>query len=366
MKKIIFLVLSFSQFIWAGPRVVGNGGNVQEPHPVSVAYLQNLLPDARLFIVSWIQALDVQLHPQTNLVFRMPRTLSIPASFKKFFETHSNEDGNIYLELDWFRPPVIEFRTQSPCDSENGHTDGSLMATEPARICISGFSMSKKLNAENAKNQLEALIVHELSHLMGATEVEAQEIQKQYLEDMRFVSKEALLNEYKTKLSAMEKFLGFAYTQLISNVDDLGLVCKNTTLFPDDRAALLKESSVTPISAFSKTALDMVDYWRGLNIVIYHYACGEIFTGPDQDNYSKQTYLKGFSTADYLKLTDWYRNIGHKNINDASLPLYIKKITTRKELVNQINWTMMELNYGNQMAKEALTTSFLVDLNENP
>lgn len=77
---------------------------------------------------------------------------------------------------------TIELEMSKPCfDADGRERDGSIHASQPSAICISPFKMAPKLNDINVYPETVALIIHEVSHLAGADESQADEIQKQAL-----------------------------------------------------------------------------------------------------------------------------------------------------------------------------------------
>jgi hypothetical protein len=89
--------------------------------------------------------------------------------------------------------------------SETEH-DANSLKTYP-KICFSLESLSQKLHERSGKPQLIALIIHELSHVVGATEDEAQELQRLVLEKTSnriFDVVPELVKDYDRKLEEMQ------------------------------------------------------------------------------------------------------------------------------------------------------------------
>jgi hypothetical protein len=86
--------------------------------------------------------------------------------------------GSITL-WDILQTTDLEVLYDRPCKDANGHPrDGSIHASKPNTICLSAFLISPKTISERAKVEIYSLILHELSHLLGTTEAEAQEYQR--------------------------------------------------------------------------------------------------------------------------------------------------------------------------------------------
>jgi hypothetical protein len=73
----------------------------------------------------------------------------------------------------------IYIADKTPCyDAYGNPKDGSIHSPVPNTICISSFTISQKIPKSEAFPQIFSLIAHEYSHLVGATEDEADSIQR--------------------------------------------------------------------------------------------------------------------------------------------------------------------------------------------
>lgn len=89
----------------------------------------------------------------------------------------------------------IEVLTDKACKDREGHdVDGSIVSSLPNAICISAQRVMPKLIKANAHEEIEALILHEFSHLLGATEAEAIHLQQEMVRRMVNVDREGLRN----------------------------------------------------------------------------------------------------------------------------------------------------------------------------
>ncbi|MFZ4405009.1 MAG: hypothetical protein ACOYOK_12970, partial [Pseudobdellovibrionaceae bacterium] len=87
----------------------------------------------------------------------------------------SKKDKTIY---DLIRETKINLVSDKPClDFLNQPKDGSVANTPAGTICISADSIAKKLDYANVFENTFQLVGHELSHLLGTTEDEANAIQ---------------------------------------------------------------------------------------------------------------------------------------------------------------------------------------------
>jgi hypothetical protein len=72
----------------------------------------------------------------------------------------------------------LEIRKDRACkDAYGNERDASIYASTPNTICVSSYRINPKTVAERAKIEIYALLMHELSHILGTTEAEAQEYQ---------------------------------------------------------------------------------------------------------------------------------------------------------------------------------------------
>lgn len=164
------LTLSLGSFAQAGG--VGSGGGqttVPDPsHPEQIA--RTLETEARFMIQAWLNRQEKNFNEQSASV-RAQNPL------RKIFE---NQPGLSQL----IATVPAELRMTNTChDSANSPVDGSIYGKKPGSICLSPFSMAPKLSQQNYKAETFALLVHELSHLLGTTEDEAEIIQQVALKD---------------------------------------------------------------------------------------------------------------------------------------------------------------------------------------
>lgn len=79
----------------------------------------------------------------------------------------------------------LHIKDESPCyDMNRVPVDGSFVIGNKSRVCISSYNLAQKVHADDILMQASALLLHEYSEYMGATEVQAVEIQKQVLYDL--------------------------------------------------------------------------------------------------------------------------------------------------------------------------------------
>jgi hypothetical protein len=79
-------------------------------------------------------------------------------------------------------PTPIQFLEKAPCLDRNGAAkDASIEAPSPFKICMSLSHLEKRLNQSNYEIELLALYLHEVAHLYGANETDAEALQSEIL-----------------------------------------------------------------------------------------------------------------------------------------------------------------------------------------
>lgn len=144
----------------------GGGGNVfpvrvpesyQDPEQV-----EDSIHSSRRMAVQTLQTLQSELavaesaDPILSAIFALP--------------------GDIVATSQRVKPHIEE---DEPCyDRHGAPVDGSILSERAGRFCISAFTIAQKVHAEEIQAQAAALMIHEYSELVGASEEEAQHIQK--------------------------------------------------------------------------------------------------------------------------------------------------------------------------------------------
>jgi hypothetical protein len=172
---LLFLIIFTSASAIAAPvdregGIEGGGGGTLPVSPASPDLLQSRLiqnakRDLRLYIKSAQYGYELVPHaPRPN-----------PDKDDKMF------GGPVKL-FDILEKTDMEILLDRPCkDAFGNDVDGSVHASKPDTICISAFSIAPKVDEDQVLAQTEALIVHELSHILGTTENEARDLQRNAL-----------------------------------------------------------------------------------------------------------------------------------------------------------------------------------------
>ena len=106
--------------------------------------------------------------------------LRLYINYRRFFSDNMDPyfggDQNLATVLE---KTDLEVLTTGACKDANGHeVDASIHASKPNAICLSIPRIQPKLIKEIANKEILALLVHELTHLLGANEAEAVQAQK--------------------------------------------------------------------------------------------------------------------------------------------------------------------------------------------
>jgi len=151
--------------------VSGGGGGTTNPHPAN--------PDSIVYSVKNYSAkiITTWFNIREAVFNRLDPEKKKASPYYKIFQS----DKNIF-EL--IKSTEAELRMSRPClDAQGLERDGSIYASKPQAICISPFTMAPKLSEYNYTQETLALIIHELTHLMGADEEEAESIQQDAIYD---------------------------------------------------------------------------------------------------------------------------------------------------------------------------------------
>ncbi len=152
--------------------VSDGGGGLINPTPADPQAMVYEVKDAASWIIPlWLNAKEAEFEALSPIG-------QSTSPYRVLFQ--SSPDVFEVLE----KTPV-ELRMSEPCYDKSGVAwDGSAYATQADAICLSPFRMAPKLSYLNYHYETVALIIHELSHKVGANESEAQAIQQRAIEEL--------------------------------------------------------------------------------------------------------------------------------------------------------------------------------------
>lgn len=227
--------------------ISGGGGGTLPSNPISIYEVKKIVQNSKKDLRLLLNFYDHGKLKNDSFIYN-------EAVYKKIFQ------GDKTIR-DLLETIDIELRETEACyDSENNPVDASIFSKLQNAICLSSFRVAPKLTADNARNEIEALLLHELSHLLGTTEDEAVWLQIRTISDIREADDHSIDQFLRDKLKILEDIQSSFRTVLTSkNFDELEekllssqLLSLNTwTSFYDleKRRALLTHDEIYYLSA---------------------------------------------------------------------------------------------------------------------
>lgn len=159
--------------------ISGGGGGTTNPDPIDKEELVIQFNDdfANGYKIAY-----------TWLIAQQKKFLDASAEEKATFPTRIlfENSKDVFQVL---RETKVEMRMNDAClDFDGAQKEGSVRSEVAGAICLSPHLMAPKLGRPSALKEITALYMHEISHLLGANEAQAVEIQKSMLRDMMFMN----------------------------------------------------------------------------------------------------------------------------------------------------------------------------------
>lgn len=339
MKKV-FLIATF--FIGASALAggtVGNGGDSIPSELASVEQIQGALNNSPLLIRLWLNSVDRRMNPGLFEFQQSEANLAVPKGAGKLFL----DDKAIFNSLGNLN---IIFKKNSSCTmSGDGKHDGSAVSTEPFTICISGFSLSKKLTQLDFRVQTEALILHEISHLMGADEDEAVSVQNAYLKEMQFISTESLPKIFE-RTSSRLRSLGETHFPSIIKRRSSESACKAVDSAKEAFNLLPLDSDIPQIEFFNVRDRDSLEnYYAYISQVLHRFICGQLPGNEAQ----LIAYKKAFRGKPDIDIREWLRNMfagGIWKIPDSQVKMNISMYKNSLDIKRDIDQISKQLIFN--------------------
>lgn len=164
---ILISVLAQSAAYAAGG-VGSGGGETLASERVGLDQIAQAIQSSRNLVTAFLN------HAEREMILGSanPRPDPLPKAYSLFF----SGSESVFDVLNLVR---VEILRDAPCISSDGNPyDGSVLSGVPHGICMSASRMLKKLTFANYRAEVAALMLHEISHLVGSTEEQAVEIQK--------------------------------------------------------------------------------------------------------------------------------------------------------------------------------------------
>jgi|FLYM01.1.fsa_nt_gi hypothetical protein len=171
-RALIFFFL-FPDVGFAGPRIVGNGGEFLGDTPLAIEQIQVAIQKAKRPILSWL--------------YRQEIDQTIP---QEFF------DNRLYH---WIDQVEVFLGNETTCRDSLGPADAAGYMGLIPRICIGAERALEALRPGDFEVQLQGIILHELLHFVGSGEDESDRLQIQYVHEMKYIN-EKILDHYHAEM----------------------------------------------------------------------------------------------------------------------------------------------------------------------
>jgi hypothetical protein len=145
----------------------GGGGTLPTEKPMAQEDFDQVMVDAK-------RELRIYILNQQSGAFKA-------GDWRASFFQDTKNLGTVLEETD------LEVKPTAPClDSHGRAADATIFSTRPGAICLSSFRIIPKLSAVRAHGEIEALLLHEMSHLLGATEAQAISLQQEMVASVAY------------------------------------------------------------------------------------------------------------------------------------------------------------------------------------
>ena len=334
MKPVlsILIILTFN-VAWAGGISGGGGGTVIQK-PIGKSRIENLLTQARLVSYEYFNS--------------SAGTKSLKAISKP-----TGNDGTASL----IKTKIYIERESSCRDRDQVEVDGSVVSPVPDTVCISSKNLGEKLSDDNAFAQTMALVIHEYSHLLGASEEEAVSIQNAALEELnghdssKYRGGDAAYRDLHDAIGKLvdrvpRKSLNPDLT--LSDKLDYGKLLSFLNIAPMDLDAPWMYDLGLPDNLFLNTKLRAQLYtllvkWRFIKLGYDVLNFGNAVLSPvDKVNEYKQAFLE----KKELNVLDLFKEVDPRSYDNWKLPssnVTVLKIEDEKDIVESTEALSNEL-----------------------
>ena len=336
-----------------GSPIVGEVGNhppIEEEDGGISAGGGGTLPADPMTVYDVLRAMD-----QAKLILRMSFNYQRNFPRKNLFGSDQFMFGekNLATQLEITDLEVLQ---DKPCKNKFGRdVDASIYASRPNTICLSAFRVAPKLIKEIATKEILALIAHELSHLLGATEAQAVEVQKSVAWDLSSISSlnsadlENKLWMYPLEVETLSGYQG-------SINDDLkkGNIKGILNSFREMTRKLTDIDVNLPSSSISFADYRIREYFR---LIYSRIRLAETFvesldsTDPEYQKSAQQEYSKCFGEHSELTAIEMDKDCILIFDRDTIYPFYkFQKMTDLSQLPTNLNDVFQYISdYGAQI-----------------
>lgn len=178
LKTITIIgLMSLTSFAKIDGGISGGGGYVINPirpsYPQSTEVIEDMIKESKTFVVQYIQQKKNQFHAD-----------QMGGHEKRLYDQLLNSpQKNIDHVLANYK---VHVEDEDPCyTSDRVPVDGSIFSEKPNSICISAHTFAEKVHASTVHIQAAALILHEMSEVVGLSDDDAIRLQKIALNEMK-------------------------------------------------------------------------------------------------------------------------------------------------------------------------------------
>jgi len=317
--------------------ISGGGGGVATPPGVAISKIRTAVEDSRIILDEW-------LRNQEALYYKEKQAGATQDSAIEKLIGSSTDVFDVMSDL------TIEVRNNEPClDKDGNPVDGSIVAHAPASICISAFRLKDKLNAYNYEYETGALVLHEISHLLGTDESEAVHVQTLALDAFVHLSAASERLRADQRANAGDDLLA-----KFREVQKKGSSANCKDLFDVSTGVL--DFTLTDFNAYLSARMFRVkDSDHGAGVMtqfaaLLTYVCGldTVTVSPEQRQVFREKYERGFGDNDVVLADEYKRRVsGETSGNISHFPVYFHKI--HKDSDREREWNEIISFYDQQL-----------------
>ena len=276
---------------------------------------------------------------ELRLITKYNLAMHRSSTYEKWKDKFYLGDKNIF---DVLEEVGLEIRDDKPCyDAAQNEVDASIYASKPNTICLSAFRIAPKLVEEVARKEIVALLMHEMSHLLGADEKEARELQRDtylFLHDTTDKTVDHMLQEFE----ALEGKANGTLRSLLSRFDTLAkndLVKEMSTYNAEAQAFAVKVNNL-PYCLHDKKESEIFEFRSYSFLMSLWYGLGYVQSGNDEA-YWKAQYERIFGDKEEITFKEFADKFSLYHRNELQFPnLKMKRIHSLAELKKSLEETL--------------------------
>lgn len=339
IKYVFVCSLLWANFSWAGA-VSGGGGGTLPAEEVDEKYLVDAVVKSRSVIDAFLKDIEGNLILFGN---------ESPDLFVHAFEKLFKKDHDIFELL----PKVqIEINRNGPCfDFEGNPVDGSVKSRFENGICMSLPKLKEKLTYANYQGEIAALVLHEISHLMGADENEATTMQKYSIRFFTSTTPSDIFNWNYRMMQSVDSLR--ANTEIMVQLLKSGGMptCKQIDTLSDSYLFQLHDLGDGGRGMFLTRERDTEYYWQISTrlIALRDFLCSKPGIGDEFEvkRYTKR-YASGFKDGDRVSAYSYFNSTvedGRPSFNRYPLvTVWIERHLSILDAIAALETSLIDLN----------------------